>query len=245
MQLKVPTALCITPHCVTIHRLQPLIMDFPRRMFRLALAVVLAGTVSACDMAEQNYDAQPGNSLDIEGSTEVIVGDGSGHGPEAISFRHSFNIGTVRLTERFFAQLPPSSGAVERAETFIRQQIETVAIPIDGAMPVLGNSGTAMALALVNAGPESAWADLDADQHILSAADVRHWRERLLGCSTAEVMALHPQAMQGRADVFPMGVLILDVLLRAFGSEAFRVSPYQLRHGLLLRHLRARSAAEK
>lgn len=41
----------------------------------MLLVVVMAGALSACDMAEQNYDAEPGNSLDIEGSTEVIVPD--------------------------------------------------------------------------------------------------------------------------------------------------------------------------
>lgn len=129
------------------------------------------------------------------GSTEVIVGDRGGRGPEAITFRHSFNIGTVRLTERFFGHLPPRPDAIERAEAFIRQQLDVVAMPIDPAMPVLGNSGTAVALALVHAGPEAAWDELTANQHILSGADVRQWRERILACTADEVMALHPTAM--------------------------------------------------
>lgn len=50
-------------------------MDFPHRTLRLALALVLVGALSACDMSEQNYDAGPGNSLDIEGETDVVVPD--------------------------------------------------------------------------------------------------------------------------------------------------------------------------
>ena len=184
--------------------------------------------------------------LDIGGgSTEVIVGAADGRGAEAIAFRHSFNIGTVRLTERFFEALPPSPRAIERAEAFIREQLGSVTVPASGARPVLGNSGTALVLALVTAGPEAAWDALAADQQILAAAQVRQWRARLLTSTTDEVRALHPTAMHGRADVFPMGVLILDVLLDHLGAEALRVSPYQLRHGLLLRALRRQSATEE
>lgn len=40
----------------------------------LLLLVVLATTLVACDLSEQNYDYQPGDSLAIVGPTEVEVG---------------------------------------------------------------------------------------------------------------------------------------------------------------------------
>ncbi len=197
--------------------------------------------VAACAAVDDRMGR--GAVLDIGGgSTEIIIGHGEGRGPEAIGFRRSLNIGTVRLTERFFDAQPPDPSAVTRAEAFIDDALQSAEIPLDAGTPVLGNSGTAVALALVNAGPEAAWGDLAPAQRILSAEAVRDWRERLLGASFDAVMALHPTVMQGRADVFPMGLLILDRILQQFGIGAFRVSPYQLRHGLLFRWMAERGA---
>ena len=39
------------------------------------VTALAAGLLSACDMAEQNYDYEPGDALDIEGSEEVVVPD--------------------------------------------------------------------------------------------------------------------------------------------------------------------------
>jgi len=66
---------------------------------------------------------------------------------------------------------------------------------------------------------------------------VQHWRRTVLQHSVDEIRALHPEAMKGRADVFPVGVMILEAVLRHVGAGALRVSPYELRHGLLLRFL--------
>ena len=183
--------------------------------------------------------------LDIGGgSTEIIIGQGDVRGPEAIAYRRSFNIGTVRLTERFFDAQPPDPAAVDRAEAFIDETLRSADVPLAAETPVIGNSGTAVALALINAGPEAAWDDLDADQRVLSAEAVRGWRERLLGATFDEVMALHPTVMQGRADIFPMGLVILDRILQQAGVGAFRVSPYQLRHGLLFRWMAERGTPQ-
>lgn len=45
------------------------------RTFSFLLVVALVGGLAACDFSEQNYDYEPGNSLAIEGATEVVVPD--------------------------------------------------------------------------------------------------------------------------------------------------------------------------
>jgi exopolyphosphatase/guanosine-5'-triphosphate,3'-diphosphate pyrophosphatase len=42
--------------------------------------------------------------------------------------------------------------------------------------------------------------------------------------------------MAGRADVFTIGVILLDRVLTHYNRAALRVSPYELRHGLVARH---------
>ena len=63
------------------------------------------------------------------------------------------------------------------------------------------------------------------------------WRNRVLRLPVDEIRALHPAAMAGRADVFAVGVLLLDRVMAHFDRDALRVSPYELRHGLALRAL--------
>lgn len=50
-------------------------MHMHRISRHLLLVFVIAVSLAACDMAEQNYDYQPGNTLDIEGATQVVVPD--------------------------------------------------------------------------------------------------------------------------------------------------------------------------
>ena len=50
-------------------------MQIQRHPFTLLLALLLVGSLAACDFGEQNFDFEPGDSLDIEGAAEVTVPD--------------------------------------------------------------------------------------------------------------------------------------------------------------------------
>jgi exopolyphosphatase/guanosine-5'-triphosphate,3'-diphosphate pyrophosphatase len=165
------------------------------------------------------------------GSTEVVVGEADGE----IRSRQSLNIGSVRLAERFFGAQPPAPADVARAEAFILRVLREAGVRLDPALPCVGAAGTLVSLALVDGGAAS-WAALP-EAAVLPAASVHAWRERLLAASYDEVLALNPPVLRGRADVFPAGVLILDVLLQHFGLPGCRVSPRGLRHGLVLRRM--------
>lgn len=155
------------------------------------------------------------------GSTEVVVGRARAEEPT----RTSVDIGSVRLTERCFSDLPPSSGAVERAEQMVAEAFD--GLMVDASLPLLGSSGTVRVLGAL-ARPEAPTAPV-------SAGAVRTWRDRLLGLSAAEVLALNPDLLAGRADVYAAGVLILNAFMQRFGFEAIHPSPRGLRHGLALR----------
>jgi exopolyphosphatase/guanosine-5'-triphosphate,3'-diphosphate pyrophosphatase len=175
------------------------------------------------------------------GSTELIAGtDPTGHHPryvDAIVDRASLDVGCIRLTERCFSTQPPAPEAVQRADCFIDAALQDAVLSEGSAPTLIGTAGTATALALVHAGSASRWDALHGDAFVLSHADVRRWRARLLDLSLDEILALHPVAMEGRADVFPVGVMILDRILSHFDLQTLRVSPYELRYGLVLRWL--------
>ncbi|MFB6098860.1 MAG: exopolyphosphatase [Salinibacter sp.] len=179
------------------------------------------------------------------GSTELVVGTNPSRHfpsyPEAIADRSSLNVGCVRLTERCFSSQPPSAEAVDTVEQIIDESLSLHPLDIGPSPTLIGTAGTATALALVHTGPESTWDALHGGRFSLSHEDVRHWRNRLLRLSVDEIRALHPDAMAGRADVFSVGVLLLDRIMDHYDRDTCHVSPYELRHGLALRALAGES----
>jgi exopolyphosphatase/guanosine-5'-triphosphate,3'-diphosphate pyrophosphatase len=217
------------------------VIDFVRRETGLRYEVLsgleeaswsFRGALSALD------DFQgPCAVIDIGGgSTEIVVGDAAG----GIAAGHSLDVGSVRLTERYFAGQPPAREAVERAEAFIVHALREAALPLHPAIPLISAAETPLLVALVDRGVSS-WDELGRADVVLAAAAVHRWRERLLTMTYDAVMALDPALLAGRADVFPAAVLLFDTVLRHFGLDACRVSPRSLRHGLALRYATRRA----
>ncbi len=192
--------------------------------------------------AQAAFDDRTGDCLVVDiggGSTELITGPAAPTTPRyllAETDRTSLDVGCVRLTERCFPRLPPPRAAVSEATNIIDAALDSAQSFVNPGMPLLGTAGTATALALVHAGPESTLATLPDDALVLSAEAVRNWRDRLLALSVDDILALHPEAMPGRADVFPVGILLLDRIMQRYRLDPLRVSPYELRYGLALRH---------
>lgn len=190
------------------------------------------------------FDDLTGDCLVVDvggGSTELILGTAPSshrpHYPRAITKRTSLDVGCVRLTERCFPVLPPPGDALDEAERIIDDVLASVTTPVASNTTLLGTAGTATALALVHAGPDRTLDTLTKDALVLTAAEVHAWRHRLLTMTVDDILALHPEAMPGRADVFPIGALLLDRTMTHFDLDALRVSPYELRYGLALRFL--------
>jgi exopolyphosphatase/guanosine-5'-triphosphate,3'-diphosphate pyrophosphatase len=218
---------------------------------RIALATGLAvETLSGAEEARWSFAAacapfaeRSGPCLVVDiggGSLELIAGTlgGAATDPDrAIHQRVSLDIGCVRLTERFITSHPPEAAALQRVTQHIDAALADAPITVPADALLIGTAGTATALALVDAGPQSTWDPLNGDGFVLSASTVRHWAKRLSGLSLQDIRELHPGAMEGRADVFLMGVVLLDRVLRQAALDSCVVSPYELRHGLLLRSL--------
>ena len=171
---------------------------------------------------------EPRVVIDIGGgSTEVVVGTASG----GIRFRRSLDVGSVRLTERFFRSSPPAQAAIDEAERWIEGLCAE--LPVERGVPLIGASGTSTTVAFLHHPERLAdWPRVGPIR--LAAADVRVWRERLLGMTVEEVLALNPSLMTGRADVFPAGALILDVFMRRLGHAFLDATTRNLRYGLAL-----------
>lgn len=158
--------------------------------------------------------------LDIGGgSTEFIYGTAEGQ----VGFRHSFDVGSVRMTERFH-------GDPAKIRAHLRATFATLPAPPPGAR-LVGVAGTVTTVLSVSRAIEP----YDAAK-VHGATMSRHEVAR----TTARLLALDLDARQQlpglqpkRADVIPAGALILEESMHAVNAGELLVSDRGLRWGLL------------
>jgi exopolyphosphatase/guanosine-5'-triphosphate,3'-diphosphate pyrophosphatase len=167
------------------------------------------------------------------GSTEVIHG-GSGEGAAQIQLRRSFDVGSVRLTERFVTAHPVP--AAERAAMQRHLQETFSALPpCPPGARLIGIAGTVTTLQAVLRGVDP----YDPERvhgSALSRAELAALTDRL--CRTSlEERRLMPGLQPRRADVICAGALILEAIMDRLGAAACTVSDRGLRWGLIARRL--------
>ena len=164
------------------------------------------------------------------GSTEISMGS-----PGAITESVSLDIGSVRLTERFFTTLPPSASEIDAAKSCIDQLLTANIIPFFASREhVYGVAGTITTIAQVDQGLKHFDA-LKVHNYPLTYEEVHSFLERLKTSTLEQIIELGIPA--GRADVITMGMLILHQFMRLLGVGEIRVSIQGLRFGLAQREL--------
>ncbi len=156
------------------------------------------------------------------GSTEFIFGQGL-----HINFARSFDIGCVRLTEKFISQQPTPDMQIENCRSFIKKTIAV--LPEIQIENVLAVAGTPTTLAAVEIGKFSV--DL-IDGYEMSLESLEKWLYRLANLSVQEKLDLGFPT--GRADVMLVGVLILIETLKKVNLSKIIVSTRGVRHGVAL-----------
>jgi exopolyphosphatase/guanosine-5'-triphosphate,3'-diphosphate pyrophosphatase len=171
----------------------------------------------------------PGPLLVIDiggGSTEFIYGNTAGR----MEFRHSFDVGSVRMTERHIRSDPPSAEERERITSFLRQTFSALPPPPPGAQ-LVGVAGTVTTIFTVyhRIDPYDA---TRVHGGTLTRAQLEQAVNTLCTLPLAERRTL-PGLQPKRADVIPAGAIILLEALRALGVDQCRVSDRGLRWGLM------------
>jgi exopolyphosphatase / guanosine-5'-triphosphate,3'-diphosphate pyrophosphatase len=163
--------------------------------------------------------------LDVGGgSTELILG-----GPAGIAWHESFDIGCVRLTERFLKSDPPAGDELGRCRRYVRSLLEE-RVP-DTVHPggAVGVAGTVTQLATLDLGLDEEDPEL-VHGHRMSAARIEEELQRLSRATVADIRArpgMHPD----RAPVFVAGIVCVAETLAYFGLEELEVSEHDLLHG--------------
>ncbi len=160
------------------------------------------------------------------GSTEFIYGNSAGR----VDFRHSYDVGSVRLTERCIRSDPPSTEERERVVALLRESFASLPQP-PPASELVGVAGTVTTLYAVRNRIDP-YVSERVHGGSLTKAQLEQLVDQLCGMPLAERRRL-PGLQPKRADVIPAGALILLEALRALGLDACRVSDRGLRWGLL------------
>ena len=168
------------------------------------------------------------------GSTEFIVGEGA----ELIEAR-SLRLGAIRLTQRFFGGANgdrPSTKAIKRCRTFLRDALGAVERDLGGHRPemAIGSSGTITSLASIIA------ADRKDDSSAPNQTNGLHFTADELAAAVERIVAVGSDERkkidgldQKRLDIIVGGALLLEQIFEAFALDGMTLSTYALREGVL------------
>ena len=162
------------------------------------------------------------------GSTELAMGDSS-QWLRGISV----DLGCVRFNERYLVHNPPYQEEIGECRRSIEALLESTKLRFPSDTRVVAVSGTATSLAVID--QQLFPYQLSRINNYRLNTDKLAKSIEIFSLHTYEqLIELHPEVMQGRADVFLAGLLILDGVLRFASVEEFIVSSGGIRHGILL-----------
>ena len=164
------------------------------------------------------------------GSTEIITGDRT-----TIHSNVSIDIGSVRITERFFKSSPPGAYAIEEARNFIRSHIMSLRLDPVSSSYSIGVAGTVTTLAAI----DQKLVEYDRKKvsgYLLTYKNIQSIFTMLKEMSNAEIQSI-PQISPGRSDIILAGILILLEYMDIARLQTITVCDRGLRYGLVLKEI--------
>ncbi len=187
-------------------------------------AYSFAGATSGLDP-----DDAPWLVIDVGGgSTEFILG-----GPQGPSGSLSVDVGSVRLTERYFAHDPPRPDELANAIGDVRDWLSDVELAIDGvvyAKQLVGVAGTITTIAAVELGLDVY--DRSKVHHARLARDAVEDVFRTLATERLADRVHNPGLASERADVIVGGCCVVVTVMRWLGATELLVSETDLLDGI-------------
>lgn len=166
------------------------------------------------------------------GSTEVVFGQNNN-----LTNSHSFDMGSVRFTERYLLQDPPSQKEILRCRESVKEMLKERAFNINFSksnLPLVGVAGTVTSLAYI----EQKLSRYEAEQingHQIRRHALKEHIAELSTYTSKELTDKYPAVMQGRADVFLGGLLVLEGFMDYYNVSELTVSTGGIRHGAILK----------
>lgn len=167
--------------------------------------------------------------LDIGGGSSEIVGKEGGS-----LFRFSFDMGCVRLSERYLKHDPALPSETKVLQEFVQAELKKqkgILEKVRGKR-LIGVAGTATYLASSSLGLDR-FDPKKVHGHWVSKSDVKKLLNSFLPMTAEQRLGIGGMD-KGRADVIVAGAYILDAILEEVGLEGFEASVQGLRYGAVL-----------
>lgn len=161
------------------------------------------------------------------GSTEIVVGEN-----QRVEFATSLNLGSVRLTERFFSGEQSSIPEMTACMEYIDDLLRPVAASLAPADTFVGVAGTITTIAAHALGLPS-YDPARLHRARISFSEVTEACLSLAAMSVADRRAL-PYMHPGRADVIGAGALIVDrlIALLPLTTDSMVISEHDILDGI-------------
>lgn len=165
------------------------------------------------------------------GSTELVLGDGSG-----LLGAESLDMGSVRMTERHLRSDPAAAGELAAATAEVDALLAGTSLPLRDARSLIGVAGTVITVAAVAQGLTEY--DRSKVHHARVGGplllETTAWLMSASRADRSAVPAIHP----GRVDVIGAGALILqrvhDLLAPGLATDELLVSEHDILDGVAL-----------
>ncbi len=162
------------------------------------------------------------------GSTEIINGFGF-----EIKNLASLNIGTVRITEKFFKHSPPLEKEIKHARDFIKDEFEKIIGKFNLNNSILvGVAATVTTIAAYDLKLEK-YDGEKVNMHEMRFETIDEIYNKFKKLSIDEIGKI-PQISKGREDVIFSGILILRDFMEKFNFDKIIASDRGVRYGAIL-----------
>jgi exopolyphosphatase/guanosine-5'-triphosphate,3'-diphosphate pyrophosphatase len=164
------------------------------------------------------------------GSLELAVGNAA-----ALRFESTLRLGVTRLHSELVKSDPLSPAEVRALRGRVEEALDPIAGRVRALAPVrtIAAGGTVRALALLVLGADESDGPSDLRGLLLAADDLDALARRLARTSHEERLAL-PGMDEKRADLLPIGALVLATTLEALRLPGLMICDWGLREGVIL-----------
>jgi exopolyphosphatase / guanosine-5'-triphosphate,3'-diphosphate pyrophosphatase len=180
---------------------------------------------------------RPSVVIDIGGgSCEITLGTSA-----RVELGRSFKLGALRMTERYGRTDPLSAKDERRLARHVRRETKSYLRQIErrGFYRVIGTSGTILSIGALATGRRE---PVDEVRNVrVSAKAIHRLRKRLTNMTMDQRLKI-PGLDPRRADLAPVGAVVIDTLLDELGAEELTLCDFALREGLVLEYIRRNQA---
>jgi exopolyphosphatase / guanosine-5'-triphosphate,3'-diphosphate pyrophosphatase len=166
------------------------------------------------------------------GSSEILIGQ-----RRAILYDNCIKLGTIRLTDRFFADGKFRLTAIEKCRNYVRGMLAPIkrAVEHEGFEIAIGSSGIIIAIAqralAADANKTTIGNKLNGIH--LSRKNILAAIETIIASHSAKTLAKLPGIDQERADILVGGAILLEQFLLKFGVKELLLSEGSLKEGVV------------